>query len=191
MGQCLSVRGPQLAQMPTCTASLYQSETNQMSTITKVANELASDTFDALACAKAMIRTVRLDSNEFDLVQQACDSLNRQLDGANGTTGELACFNKTFDRWGKELASQSARQGKESQSFITHNNFVTRDGYSEENLRNEVDRHRSFVTNLGNDGAESVGLAIQTLNHVAVANGAPRIPDVSGTWRKAANPATW
>jgi hypothetical protein len=42
------------AQMPTCEATLFQKETEEMSKITEVANQLATETFKALGNAKAL-----------------------------------------------------------------------------------------------------------------------------------------
>ena len=187
MGLCISTPGPNLAPMPTCDASRFQNETQQMCVITQVANQLTSQTYQALNSAKVLCRTPGLSSSQLEQINQACDALNMKFQQAEGISGELAYFNKTFGRWGEELAAQFERQNDESRSLLDHRDIRTKDGYSVESLINEVKSRSVLVTNLANEGVGLVDGAIKTLNDLARAKGAPPIPDVSATWRQAAS----
>jgi len=179
------------AQMPTCEATLFQKETEEMSKITEVANQLATETFKALGNAKALKGVKGLSSSQRAQVSEAIELLKEQGTLAKYTTQELTCFNKTYDRWGNELAQKYERQGGDNRALLNDGNLRTKDGYTPDSLRNEVVRHRGFVTTTASDGMKSVADAIKILNSVAAAKDAPRIPDVSVTWAKAADPTKW
>ncbi|MCR2746177.1 hypothetical protein [Limnobacter parvus] len=182
---------PAMAQMPTCQARLFQKETEEMSQITRVANQVTTETFNALNSARALGKNKSLSSDQRAQVSNAKELLELQGTFAKYTTQELTCFNKTYDQWGNELAQKYERQGGDSRALLNDSNLRTKDGYSPDSLRNEVVRHRGFVTKMASDGMQDVVNAVQTLNNIAAAKGAPRVPDVSATWAKAANPASW
>lgn len=182
---------PVQAQMPTCEATLFQEETKQMSQTTRVANQLAAETFNALGSAKALKGIKGLSSSQLDQVSGAIELLKQQGKLAKYTTQELTCFNKTYDRWGNELAQKYERQGGDNRALLNDGNLCTKDGYTPDSLRNEVVRHRGFVTKTASEGVQIVAHAVQTLNSVAADKRTPLIPDVSETWRKASNPDSW
>lgn len=182
---------PSLAPMPTCQALIFHKENQEMLQITRVANQVTTEMFNALSSARALEKNKSLSSSQRSQVSEAIELLKEQGTLAKYTTQELTCFNKTYDQWGNELAQKHERQGSDSRALLNDGNLRTKDGYTPASLRNEVVRHRGFVTKMASDGMQDVANAVQTLNSVAAAKGAPRIPDVSATWAKAANPASW
>lgn len=185
-----SPKPPPVAQMPTCQARMFQKETEEMSQITRVANQLATETFQALGGARALESNKSLSSSQRDQVSDAKEVLKQYGKSANYTVEELRCFNRTYDRWGNELAQKQERQGGDSSALLS-NNLQTKDGYTPGDVKINVDHHRALISDMAQKRVVEIANAIQTLNNVADSKGAPRVPDVSATWHKAANPATW
>jgi len=176
--------------MQPCNANVCQQETATMSKITQVANQLTTETTAALSSAKALKSDKSLSLSERNQVSDATELLEQQGRYAKYLVDELRPFTKTFVKWVNDLAKQHERQGGDS-SALLGNNLRTKDGYSLSGVKMNVDNHIGFVTKTASEGIQSVANAIQTLNSVAASKGAPRIPDVSATWAKAANPASW
>jgi len=191
MGQCVSKPGLQLAQMPTCQAPKFQAEIEAMSKITQVANTLAYDTFNALSEAKFLNKYMNLSPDQQSGMDQVLATLLEQTDYALNTVGELSCFNRTFDKWVKELAQLCEPEGAERSALLISDNLRTKDGYSIAAVKREVESHRKFVTTMATKGGTLVAEAVRTLNRVAAENGAQPVHDVSAIWSKAANPGSW
>ena len=162
-----------------------------MSRITRVANQLATETFNALNSAQALRNNKSLSSFQRDQVSDAKEVLKQFGKSANYTVEELRCFNRTYDKWGNELAQQHDRQGVDSRALLNDSNLRTKDGFTPAGVRTNVDHHRTLLSGMASEGVQIVASAVQALNNIADSKGAPRIPDVSVTWAKAANPASW
>lgn len=182
---------PSLAPMPTCQALIFHKENQEMLQITRVANQVTTEMFNALSSARALEKNKSLSSSQRSQVSEAIELLKEQGTLAKYTTQELTCFNKTYDQWGNELAQKHERQGVDGRALLNDSNLRTKDGFTPAGVRTNVDHHRTLLSGMAGEGVQIVASAVQTLNNIADSKGAPRIPDVSATWAKAANPASW
>lgn len=181
---------PPVAQMPTCQARIFRKETEEMSKITQVANQLAIETFNALGSARALESNKSLSPSQRNQVSGAKKVLKECGKSANYAADELRYFNRTFDRWGNELTKKHESQGGDHIALLS-NNLQTSDGYTPDDLRTNVDYHRGLISNMASERVQHIANAVQTLNGIAATKGAPSVPDVSATWAKATNPASW
>lgn len=191
MGLFSSAPKPPVATLPPQNqTSMFQSETAQMTQITRTANHLAVETFNALNSARTLMKNPRLSSHEHGKVSEAKELLKTQSNNAKYSAEELRCFNRTFDRIATQLGKLAEHKSSQERMYLNEENLRTKEGYSPEWLRQEVVHHRQLQTDFVSRGYPAVNQAVQQFNEVANARGLPPISDLPQSWQNAASPAS-